>query len=343
MPMGVIVDGGRRIDVALDELAPFMDQPCRREVEGAMSGSLIPGSLGAPPSSPESKSGDLPGLGQPPDFTVVFPTLLLTMTFHPNVRLEAAIARGYARWVTEVYLPARPRARAMLYLTVRDVDAAFRLVEEFGHAPGIIGAFVTNLLAPQSLENHDMRLYGLLQEHGLPLGFHPVMLWTESPLIVFDRYTTAYAYAYPFMQSAHLMNWIINGMPERFPRLVCLFYGAGVAWLNFVAHRLDQAYMRRPSEAPLLRDRPSHYMRRYFYGTHPLDATDHDGYLHATFRLIGSSQFIYASNFPQWDFDSPDAIRALEFLSPTERDSILGGNGVDLFCLANPREGRRGS
>jgi predicted TIM-barrel fold metal-dependent hydrolase len=178
-----------------------------------------------------------------------------------------------------------------------------------------------------------MRLYRTLEERSLPLAFHPVFLWTEPPLTVFDNYAAAYAYAHPFTQAAHLMNWILSGMPERFPQLACVFYGSGVAWLNFVAHRLDQGYMRRPSEAPLLKERPSRYLRRYFYGTHPIDADDADGYLEATFGLIGGGQFIYASNFPQWDFDTPQAIHQLKFLDDAEKAAILGSNAAGLFRL----------
>jgi uncharacterized protein len=334
--VSLIIDADTHIEVSLEELARFMDQPVRREVEGAMPGSLLPGSLGAPaPVTPQqSQDGaDRPSGRPDPDYLIVFPGLVLTMTFHPSVRLETGAATAYARWLTEVYLPAHPRARAMLYLPIRDTDASYQLLDDFGGSPGIVGAFVTNLPALQPFENHDMRLYRKLEERKLPLAFHPVVLWTEPPLTVFDNYAAAYAYAHPFTQAAHLMNWILSGMPERFPELACVFYGAGVAWLNFVAHRLDQGYMRRQSEAPLLKERPSHYMRRYFYGTHPIDADDEVGYLKATFGLIGAPQFLYASNYPHWDFDTPEAIQRLEFLGSVEKAAILSSNAAGLFRL----------
>ena len=334
--MSVLIDAATRVAVSLEELARFMDQPVRREVEAAVPGSLLPGSLGAPPavaSQQPLNAADPLGGGPDADYRLVFPGLVLTLTFHPSVRLETAAAAAYARWLTEVYLPVHPRARAMLYLPIRDLDASCRLVEGFGAAPGVVGAFVTNLPALRPFQNQDMRLYRTLEERQLPLAFHPVVLWTEPPLTVFDNYAAAYAYAHPFTQAAHLMSWILSGMPERFPKLACVFYGAGVAWLNFVAHRLDQGYMRRPSEAPLLKARPSHYMRRCFYGTHPIDADDGIGYLEATFGLIGGAQFLYASNYPQWDFDAPQAIRQLAFLGDAEKTAILGSNAVRLFRL----------
>jgi predicted TIM-barrel fold metal-dependent hydrolase len=322
----MLVDADRHIDVRLQELAPFTDQPVRREIEAAVTGSLLPGTLGGPPDVGTDRAPEA-------DCTVVFPGLVLTMTFHPSVRLEAAVCLAYARWLVEAYLPAQSRSRAMLYLPARDPETASRLVEEFGGAPGIVGAFVTNLPALRPFENRNMQLYALLEERALPLGFHPLFLWSEPPFRVFDAYPAAYAYAGPFIQSAHLMNWVLSGMPERFPGLDCVFYGAGIAWLHFAAHRLDQGFMRRASEAPLLRERPSHYMRRYFYVTHPIEEPDGAGCLDAAVRLIGPGRFLYGSNFPHWDFDPPSAIDGLAFLSPKERAAVLGANAAALFRL----------
>ena len=324
--MGVVVDADRHIDVRLEDLAPFVDRAARREIEDATAGSLLPGTLGGPPDLGADRAPDA-------DYAVVFPGLVLTMTFHPSVRLEAAVCVAYARWLVEAYLPAHPRSLAMLYLPARDPDAASRLVEDFGGASGVVGAFVTNLPAVRPFENRNMRLYGLLEERALPLGFHPLFLWTEPPFGVFDDYLAAYAYAGPFIQSGHLMNWVLSGMPERFPRLDCVFYGAGVAWLHFVAHRLDQGFMRRASEAPLLRERPSHYMRRYSYVTHPIEEADEAGCLDAAVRLIGAGRFLYGSNFPQWDFDPPSAVDRLAALTPEEHAAVLGANAAALFRL----------
>jgi predicted TIM-barrel fold metal-dependent hydrolase len=335
--VALLVDADTHVEVALEDLARFMDQPVRREVECGTPGSLLPGTLGAPPGVGHTvqNNGDSRGGGGRPeaDYAIVFPGLLRTMAFHPSVRLEAGITLGYARWLTDVYLPAHPRARGMLYLPIRDSEACCRVVEEFGAAPGVAGAFLTNLPALQPFANEEMPLYRMLEERALPLAFHPAFLWTEPPLTVFDSYAAAYAYAHPFIQTAHLMNWMLSGMPERFPGLPCVFYGAGVAWLNFVAHRLDQGYMRRPSEAPLLTHRPSHYMRRYFYCTQPVDREDGTGYLEGAVRMIGSGQLIYGSNLPEWDVDTPQAIRRLAFLDEAEQAAILGSNAARLFRL----------
>ena len=40
----------------------------------------------------------------------------------------------------------------------------------------------------------------------------------------------------------HLTNWIINGLPERFPKLKVVWVESGLAWIPFLMQRLDHEY-----------------------------------------------------------------------------------------------------
>ena len=71
----------------------------------------------------------------------------------------------------------------------------------------------------------------------------------------------------------HLTNWIINGIPERFPKLKVMWIESGLAWLPFMMQRLDDEYMMRPIDAPLLKRLPSEYMREMYYTSQPIEVT----------------------------------------------------------------------
>ena len=43
----------------------------------------------------------------------------------------------------------------------------------------------------------------------------------------------------PHSNMTHLTNWIVNGMPERFPNLKTLWIESGLAWVPFIMQRLD--------------------------------------------------------------------------------------------------------
>ncbi len=71
------------------------------------------------------------------DYTIIFPTPMLNLGMHPQVEMEVAVARAYARWITEEILPADPTIKTMLYLPFNDPEASLKLVEEFADRPGV--------------------------------------------------------------------------------------------------------------------------------------------------------------------------------------------------------------
>src|SRR5262249_47619490 len=104
--------------------------------------------------------------------------------------------------------------------------------------------------------------------------------------------------------------------------------------------RLDHEFMLRSSESPLLRKKPSDYMRDMFYASQPMERVDAAA-LECSFRMINAeTQLMYASDYPHWDFDLPSTIFDLPFLSERAKHNILGGTAARLFKLP-PRNDRQ--
>jgi len=98
--------------------------------------------------------------------------------------------------------------------------------------------------------------------------------------------------------------------------------------------RLDNEYMMRTSDAPLLKKKPSDYMREMYYSTQPMELVDNREALEVTFKMINAeSQLLYSSDYPHWDMDLPSTIYDLPFLDEKAKRSILGGNAQKLFNL----------
>jgi predicted TIM-barrel fold metal-dependent hydrolase len=132
----------------------------------------------------------------------------------------------------------------------------------------------------------------------------------------------------------HATNWIINGIPERFPKLKPIWVESGLAWVPFLMQRLDDQYLMRPSEAPQLRRLPSEYMREHFwYTTQPMETTNLKA-LEVTLEMINAeTQLLFASDWPHYDFDLPGEIIDLPFLSEQAKRNILGLNAARIFGL----------
>jgi predicted TIM-barrel fold metal-dependent hydrolase len=271
------------------------------------------------------------------DYQIVFPTPMLNLGLHPQVEIEVAVARAYSRWMVERILSVEPSIKTMLYLPFNDPEASLRMVEEFAGAPGVVGFMVTSVRHRPVHHNDYMDLYRALEDRGLPLGFHAGYSWSERSMQQFNRFLSVHALAFPFYNMVHLTNWVVNGMPERFPGIDVLWIEGGLAWVPFLMQRLDSEYMMRSSEAPLLTRRPSEYMRDMYFTTQPMEYPENPEWLRATFEQLGAeTQLLYSSDYPHWDFDLPSRIWDLPFLSDRARRNILGENARRLFGLADP-------
>jgi predicted TIM-barrel fold metal-dependent hydrolase len=268
------------------------------------------------------------------DYQVLFPTPMLNLGLHPQSEVEVAVARAYARWVTERVLAADPAIQTMLYLPFSDPDACVQMVEQYAGYPGVVGFMVTSIRYQPVHSNAYMRLYRALEEYRLPLGFHAGYSWRERSMEMMNKFISVHALTFPLYLMTHLTNWIINGIPERFPQLKVMWIEGGLAWIPFLMQRLDNEFAMRSSEAPLLRRKPSEYMREMFYTSQPMEIPEDLSVLEATFSMIDApNQLMYSSDYPHWDFDLPSTIYDLPFLAEQEKRSILGGNACRLFGL----------
>lgn len=272
------------------------------------------------------------------DYQVVFPTPMLNLGMHPVPEVEAGVARAYARWLVERILCADERIRTMLYLPFNDPESSEAIVRDFGEAPGVVGFMVTSVRYRPVHDKAYMRLYAALEERGLPLGFHAAYNWQERSMEQLNRFISVHALGFPYYNMLHATNWVINGLPERFPDLKVLWIEGGLAWVPFLMQRLDDEYMMRSSEAPLLQRLPSEYMRDMYFTSQPMEHVNNARALQVTFEMIDApNRLLFASDYPHWDFDLPSKIWDLPWLDGEAKRDILGRNAAALFELEDPR------
>ncbi len=271
------------------------------------------------------------------DYMVVFPTPMLVLGMHPQIEMEVVIGNAFNKWLTEEILPQDPRIKAMLYLPFNHPEESLKAVETYANTPGVIGFSVTSTRF--RAVNHDsyMPLYSAIQATGKPLAFHSGFHWGDQSMQQCNRFISMHAISFVYYNLIHLTNWIINGLPERFPKLKVLWIESGLAWVPFLMQRLDSEYMMRSSEAPLLKRRPSEYIADMYFTSQPLERSNLK-LTEATFEAIkADTQLLFASDWPHWDFDLPSSITTLPFLSEEAKRNILGLNAARLFNLEVPK------
>jgi len=269
------------------------------------------------------------------DYSCLFPTGMLNIGLHPQKEMEVELCWAYNRWLTEKVLPeSGGRFYSCLCLPFGDPEASLRQVETFGDRKHVGGFMVTTVRSHMAVyDNAYMKLYRAMEERGLVLSFHSGPNWGEPIYKSCNRFMAAHALGFSWYNVLHCTNWVVNGMGERFPKLPVIWIEAGLAWVPFLMQRLDHEYMLRPSEAPLLKKKPSDYMRDMFYSSQPMEIQDY-GAMECTFRMMNAeTQLLYASDYPHWDFDLPSTIYDLPFLSEKAKHNILGGTAARLFKL----------
>ncbi len=268
------------------------------------------------------------------DYSCLFPTGMLNIGLHPQKEMEADLCWAYNRWLTEKVLPeSNGRFFSALCLPFSDPEQSLRHVETFGHRKGVTGFMVTTVRNIQVNDNALMKVYRAMEERDLSLSFHSGPNWSEPVFRACNRFLSVHALGFSFYNILHCTNWVINGMGERFPKLPVIWIEAGLAWIPFLMQRLDHEYMMRPSEAPVLKKKPSDYMRDMYYSTQPIEIQDREA-MECTFRMMNAeTQLLYASDYPHWDFDLPSTIYDLPFLSEKAKHNILGGTAARIFKL----------
>ena len=354
----VDVDAHHYENESLDEFLPFMENDVLRQLTVAgrakRRGSVIPNvavgfqEMGGRITRYSIRSSEKTAPGKlrdvelghrwmdamSVDYSCLFPTLMLAVGLHPDAEMEVELCWAYNRWLTEKALPeGGGRFYSMLTLPLSDPDAALRQIETFGTRKYVTGFMITCVRSLAVHHNAHMKIYRALEERGLALAFHSAINPGEPVFKNLNRFASVHALGFPFYNILHMTNWVTNGLGERFPRLPVIWIEGGLAWVPFLMQRLDHEYMLRSSEYPLLKKKPSDYMRAMYYASQPMEAENMRA-LACTFEMINAeTQLLYASDYPHWDFDLPSRVWDLPFLSEKAKHNILGGTAARLFKL----------
>ena len=278
------------------------------------------------------------------DYSCLFPTGMLSIGSHPQKEMEFEMCWAYARWVTEKVIPdTGGRMYTMLCLPFSDPEGCIRMVETFGDRKGVGGFMVTTVREKAAVYDPAyMKMYRMMEERGLALAFHSGPNWSSQTFQSCNRFISAHALGFSWFNILHCTNWVVKRHGRTLPQTAGdLDRGRARVDFRFLMQKLDHEFMLRPSECPILKKKPSDYMRDMFYSSQPMEIQDM-GALETTFRMINAeTQLLYASDYPHWDFDLPSTIWDLPFVSEKARHNILGGTAARLFNLPPRTEGQK--
>jgi hypothetical protein len=274
------------------------------------------------------------------DRAVLFPDHLLSLAMVRDPAFATALARAYNRWLHERWLSEERSLMGALVIAPQNPEAGAQDIRRYAGEREFACVYLpaSGLKILYGHEIYDP-VYRAAAEAGLPVVIHSVE--TVYPAFPFqlEQFRTSlavHALAHPLSMVANLVSMIETAVPVRFPELKIGFMEAGTGWVPFIANRLDKEYIERRREVPLLQERPSRTMRRFFYGTQPIEEPERRTDVVALFELFdGENQAMFASDWPHHDFDHPRHVFALPF-SPAARQKIMGLNAARFFGIKVP-------
>lgn len=244
----------------------------------------------------------------------------------------AALCRAVNDWVTECWLDAEPRLRASIAVPLESPDLAAQEIRRRAGDP----RFVQVLLATGGESGFGRRrywpIYEAAAEAGLPVAAHTGGLEQHRGAGWPSFYLEEHVWNGNMMGSL-VTSLLCEGVFSAFPDLQVLCVEGGVAWAAPLIWALDDAWAALREDVPHLERPPSEILREHlWFTTQPIEEPRDPQDLATVLRHLGlDDRILFASDYPHWDFDSPQA--APRLFPAALREQIMGLNACRLYGL----------
>ena len=267
------------------------------------------------------------------DTAVLFGTFGLALWIAEEPAFCAALCRAYNDWLASYCSTDAARLKAVAALPLRSIDESVREAHRAVTELGCVALTLpVNVLGANPDDPMLFPLYETAIELDVPIAFH-----AGGGRFAEDRFTDAYAtahtIAFPMDIMFGLTTVLCGGVLERFPKLRVAMLEAGCGFLPYFLERLDEHFEKRPGEMPIAKPPSETFAEgRCFVSCEPEEKS-----LAWVTESLGSDTILYASDYPHWDCEFPDSVRAIserKELGDDVKRAILHDNAKRLFGFA---------
>jgi uncharacterized protein len=351
----LVVDCDVHVHESPAELAPYCDMPWRKALENVADveeyyldiPGFSPGMTWYEARFPSGHEGRrmVHTAGQmreeldeiQVDIGVLFPDHLLKIAMITQADYAAALARAYNAWLLEKWCSQEKGLLGCVIACPQDPESAAEEIRRYAKEPGMVGVYLPCAgLDPLWGHRRYDSIYEAAEAADLPVLLHSVtVVHPVFPfnLHVFETEFGRHICGHTFSIMANLVHMISAGVPVRYPDLRVALTEVGISWVPFLMNRMDKEYLERRREIPILQERPSHYMKRFYYATQPVEEPENLRDLVTLMELYdGEDRTIFASDWPHHDFDHPSKVHQIPFTNEVRR-KVFGENALRLFKI----------
>ena len=258
------------------------------------------------------------------DVQVIYPTVFIfPYTRRPEVDL--ALSRSYNRWMADIVKKAPSRFSWIVVPPLLNMDRVFEELS-FGKQNGACGVFMRGLEGDRRLS--DPYFFPLYEEAGrldMPICVHSA----NGSITVHDFFIHDSGFCkFKLAVVGAFHSLVMEGIPERFPKLKIGIIEVGAQWVPYAIHDLARRFARkgRKLEKHLLKD------NRIFVACQTDDDLDY------ILKYAGEDNLVIGSDYGH--ADNATELLALQRLkdkgelNPQVIDKILYSNPARFYGLS---------
>ncbi len=253
-----------------------------------------------------------------------------------NLEFGAALATACNDWQVAEWLDPEPRLRASIVIPVEAPDLAVAEIRRRATDRRFVQVQFTGRPHEPMGRRKYWPIYEACEEFGLHVISHafgsygnPLTGAGWPSFYLEDHVGPAQA------MQANLVSMVTEGVFERFPSLQVVSVENGMGWLPSLGWRMDAAWSLLREEVPHLSMPPSAYLERHVWvTTQPMEEPHHPHQFVQLLEQLGPlvDHVLFASDYPHWDADQPDAAFPIHLTPELER-KVYFENAARLYGL----------
>ncbi len=253
-----------------------------------------------------------------------------------NLDFGLAMSQAVNDWQIEDWTSREPRLRGSIMVPYEDGTLSAEEIHRVGGHPDMVQVLLITRTREPLGSRRYWPIYEAALEYDLPIAIHfgstggHAMTGAGWPSFYIEDHA---GMAQSFQ--SQVTSMVSQGLFELFPELQIVLIEGGVSWMVPLMWRLDRVYKQLAHELPRVKEMPSTYIRRHFWlSTQPIEEPQEaHQFTEMLNQLAMTDRLLFATDYPHWDFDSPD--RAIPHtVSKRDRRRIMGENALALYGLS---------
>jgi len=258
--------------------------------------------------------------------------LLYPGEFKVQPEFAAGIAKAYNDWVINEWLTKDPRFLGSVCVAAQLPEKAVEEIERVGSHPQIVQVMLPVISHDTFGRPYYHAIYEAAVRNNLAVAFHQGA-YIETAVGLPPYYLEWHTGISQAWQ-CQLISLVCHGVFDKFPDLRVAMIESSWTWLPHLMWRFDHNFRSLRREVPWVQRLPSEYIREQVkFTTQPMEFVDNPNHLYQMFEMVGSDEFLmFSSDYPHWDFDSPD--RSIPNSFPEDiRRKVLYENAAKFYRL----------